>query len=68
MSTKRLLIYGYLGIALLFALYFTFFGSNPGFFRGLGQGLVWPAVLFPGIGKLIGGVVLLVFLAVIWLV
>lgn len=68
MPVKRLLIYGYLGIALLFALYFTFFGLHPSLSTGIANGLVWPVVLFPGVGKLIGGVVLLVFLAVIWFV
>jgi len=27
-----------------------------GFFYNLGQGLIWPAVVFPSLGKLIGAV------------
>ncbi|MFX9848259.1 hypothetical protein ABTP21_00005 [Acinetobacter baumannii] len=35
------------------------------FTYNLGQGLVWPAVMFPTVGKIIGGILILLF---IWFV
>jgi hypothetical protein len=57
--------YGLLGlyavIGLGFALYQHFATHDlHGFAYHLGQGLVWPAVMFPAVGKLIGGVIMLV--------
>lgn len=51
----------YLLIGVVFALY-KHFGTYDlhGFAYHLGQGLVWPAVMFPAVGKVIGAVVTLV--------
>lgn len=58
---KKILIGGYAGIALLFAIYGTLFGahSHQGFANNLGRAIVWPAILFPSFGAFIGGVVML---------
>lgn len=60
-SVKTVLIGGYIAIGILFALYRHFFGHDlHGFAYHLGQGLVWPAVMFPSVGKAIGAVILLI--------
>ncbi|WP_225781145.1 hypothetical protein [Xenophilus sp. Marseille-Q4582] len=58
-----LLIYGAVG--LLYALYAYFFGatSHRGLFYNLGQGIVWPAVMFPALGKFIGGLIWVLVIA-----
>lgn len=63
MSTKQKIINAYFVIGLLFALYEWKFGmySYKGFFYNLGKGLIWPAVLFPSLGHIIGGVIILLF-------
>lgn len=68
MTLKQKLIWGYFSIALLFALYGTWFGpqSYKGFMANLGSAVVWPAVIFPSLGYVIGGVVLLVLFLVFW--
>lgn len=57
---KQLVLAGYAAIGLVVALYGSFLGdaAHRGFAYHLGQGLVWPAVLLPGIGKFIGGIVI----------
>ena len=43
-----------------------FFGSY--FAIGhIGQGLIWPAVIFPSVGKFIGGIIILLFIATLTL-
>lgn len=69
MSLKQKLIYGYLVIAVLFALYGWLFGdtSHKSFAANLGRGIVWPVLIFPSLGVIIGGAVLVVvFLFVMW--
>jgi hypothetical protein len=67
MSLKRKLIYGYLIIAVLFVIGTLIFGTAPHntIAVGIGNGLVWPAVMFPGFGKVIGALLLIAFLAFI---
>lgn len=67
MSTRAKIIIGYLGIGLIFTIYFAVFGNAPsqGFGVALGKGLVWPAVLFPGIGTFIGAVVMILVVVAI---
>lgn len=67
MKLKHKLLLGYLAIGLLFAVYSTFFGdsANHSFAYNLGQGVVWPAVMFPGLGKIIGALVLVAFVALV---
>ncbi|MBI5925881.1 MAG: hypothetical protein HY836_09815 [Aquabacterium sp.] len=67
MKLKHKLILAYIAIGLLYACYAHFFGSNPSKPWGwhIGQGLVWPAVLIPGLGSLIGGVIIIAFVIAI---
>lgn len=67
MKTKHRLILAYLAIGTLFALYGWLWGeaSHRSLPYHLGQGLVWPALLFPGLGKIIGTVILLAVLALV---
>ena len=57
----------YLGIALLFAIYESFWGpeSYKGFFFNLGKSLIWPVILIPGLGKVIGAILLLIIIVAI---
>ena len=65
MQLRHMLLLAYAVIGLLYALYAYFFGatSNRGLFYNLGQGIVWPAAMFPALGKLIGGLVWVVIIA-----
>lgn len=63
-SIKSWLISGYFIMGLLFAIYQHFWGqySDKSFAYNLGQGVVWPAVMFPSVGKVIGGILLLLII------
>lgn len=58
---KATLIGIYAVIGFLFAVYQHFWGqyNYKSFAYNIGQGIVWPAVMFPSVGKFIGGVILL---------
>lgn len=47
-------------IGLLFAIYGNFFGDYDykGFAYNFGRGLMWPTIIFPALGKFIGGVLI----------
>lgn len=64
---KALVIGVYAVIGLLVALYQHWWGyaSHQGFAYNLGQGIVWPALLIPSVGKLISGLLLVGIIAVI---
>lgn len=66
-NIKFWLIGCYCSIGLLFAVYQHFWGhqSYKSFAYHLGQGLVWPAVMFPSVGKFIGGMMILLFIGFI---
>jgi hypothetical protein len=54
---------GLYGVTVLIAaIYFDIWGryAYKGFFYNLGQGLIWPAVVFPSVGKMIGGLIWIV--------
>lgn len=54
---------GLYGVSVLIAaICFDIWGryAYKGFFFNLGQGLVWPAVVFPSVGKLLGGLIWLI--------
>lgn len=57
---KQVLIGIYALIGLVFALY-KHFGTYDihGFAYHLGQGLIWPAVMFPSVGKAIGAIIMM---------
>lgn len=66
LQVKQVLIGLYALIGLVFALY-KHFGTydTHGFAYHLGQGVIWPAVMFPSIGKAIGAVIMLVVIGAI---
>ena len=54
---------GMYGVTVLIAaICFDIWGryAYKGFFYNLGQGLIWPAVVFPSLGKMIGGLIWIV--------
>lgn len=57
----------YAVIGFLFAIYQHFWGyyNYKSFAYNLGQGLFWPAVMFPSMGKVIGGVLILLVIGAI---
>jgi hypothetical protein len=67
MSTKAKILTAYFSIGLLYAIYAAIWGVNAykGFFYNLGGGLIWPVMLFPGLGKIFGAVILLVFIGAV---
>jgi hypothetical protein len=67
MSKKSTIVIIYLVLGLLFALYGWLFGDNSykSFAYNLGTGLVWPVMLFPGLGKIIGAVIIFGFVALV---
>lgn len=66
-NLKAGLISTYLVIGFFFAIYQYFWGqyNYKSFAYNIGQGLVWPAVMFPVVGKIVGGILILLF---IWFV
>jgi hypothetical protein len=66
LQVKQVLIGLYALIGVVFALY-KHFGTydTHGFAYHLGQGVIWPAVMFPSLGKAIGGVIMLVVIGAI---
>ena len=67
MSKKSKIISVYLAIGLLYALYGWLFGDNSykSFAYNLGTGLVWPLMMFPGLGKVVGAGILVIFIALV---
>ncbi|MDN0076079.1 hypothetical protein QU481_14410 [Crenobacter sp. SG2303] len=64
---KNKIIVAYVGFGILYALYAWIFGdtAHKSFAYNLGQGLVWPAVMFPSLGKIMGAIIIVAFVAVI---
>lgn len=58
---KKILILFYVAMIVIFAIYGANWGdyAYKGFAYNLGMALVWPAVIFPSIGKAIGTMVIL---------
>lgn len=58
---KLMLVGIYASIGLLFAVYQHFWGyyNDKSFAYNLGQGIVWPAVMFPVVGQIIGGIIII---------
>ena len=65
MSKKQNIIIVYLIIGLIFGLYQWFFGpvASRGLIYNLGRGLVWPAVMFPALGQIIGAIIIVAVIA-----
>lgn len=66
MKVKHWFFLIYAGIGFLYTLYGTFFGEYDykGFFYNLGRGIIWPATMFPAVGKTIGAILIVGF--VLW--
>lgn len=65
-SPAQALITIYLLIGLGYALYQTFFThSHHNFFYNLGAGLVWPLVMFPALGKIVGAILIFIVIVAI---
>lgn len=66
---KPLLIGGYIVIAILTGIYGSIWGyyDYKGLAYNLGRGLIWPAVWFPSVGKVITGIIIFGFVAYITL-
>lgn len=58
---KQKIIGAYLVSAIIFSLYSWLYGdyAHKSYLFNLGVGLVWPAVIFPGLGKFLGAAILL---------
>jgi hypothetical protein len=58
---KNFLILFYVAMIVVFSIYGANWGdyAYKGFFYNLGMALVWPAIIFPSIGKAIGTIVIL---------
>ena len=67
MKIGRVLFAGYFSVALLYAVYAHFWGPEPfrSFAFHLGQGVLWPVAMFPSLGPIVAGIVVLVFVAVL---
>lgn len=61
----RWMLVGYFLIGLLYAVYAHYWGDQPyrSFAYHLGQGLVWPVMVLPGLGKFIGGLLIVAMVA-----
>jgi hypothetical protein len=66
-SYRQIVLMVYLAIAMLFTVYGTFFGEDHhrGFFFNFGKSLVWPFLLFPVVGKLVGAILLVIFIVLL---
>lgn len=67
MKIGRVLIAGYFLVALLYAVYAHFWGPEPfrSFAFHLGQGVLWPVAMFPSLGPIVAGIVVLIFVVVL---
>jgi hypothetical protein len=61
MTLKQKFFSSYFAIGLVVALYQWMAGPMHyrGFFYNLGRGIVWPVILFPVLGKIIGAMIIL---------
>ena len=66
-NIKAWVIGGYFSIGFLFAIYQHLWGqyNYKPFAYNIGQGIFWPAVMFPVVGKIIGGILILVIIGVL---
>lgn len=67
MTKKQKFWTAYFTIAVLFAIYSSNWGPYhyKGFFFNLGRSLVWPAVMFPVLGNILGAIILVVVIILI---
>lgn len=64
---KRFIISIYCVLALITAIYQAVWGAQAwrGLAYAIGQGLVWPAVWFPSLGNIIGGLIWIIIIVVL---
>jgi hypothetical protein len=64
---KQKIFAAYLAFGFLFAIYGWVWGdtAHKSLFYNLGIGIVWPAAMFPGLGKAIGGLIIVAFVVYI---
>ena len=67
MKLKHILLLGYVLIGLGYAIYAANWGEEAfrGFAFNLGKGTVWPLVIFPGLGKIVGAFILLIVIGAV---
>ena len=67
MTTRSKIISGYFGIALVFAVYLANWGDSAyrGFAYNLGAAIFWPITMFPGLGKIIGGIIMIIVVVLV---
>ena len=69
MNGKVITVIVYLVIGFFVAIYQHFFGelNYKPFGYHLGVGLVWPVLIFPSLGKIIGGMIILIVIGILLL-
>ena len=69
MKLKHRLIVIYVCFGIFYALYAWMFGdtAHKSFAYNLGQGLVWPFVMFPAVGKAVGAIIVAIFVVIVTL-
>lgn len=67
MNKSKVFWTGYLTLAALFAVYGNIWGEThyKSFAYNVGRGLVWPVILVPALGNIIGAIVLVVVIIAI---
>lgn len=67
MTKKQKFWTAYFTIALLFAIYSSNWGPYhyQSFAYNLGRALVWPAIMFPVLGNILGAIILVVVIVLI---
>lgn len=63
-NVKTNIAIGYFSIGILYTFYSYFFGKGEyeSFAYNIGQGIVWPASMFPVLGQILGGIIILAFI------
>lgn len=63
----RFVLGAYVLLIFVFAIYGNWWGAYAfkGFAFNLGRAVVWPVILFPSLGKVIGGLVVLVMVGLL---
>ena len=65
-TVKHILIGAYVLIAVCVAVYKTYFThSIDGFAYNLGAGMMWPFLLFPALGKILGVIIIVGIIAAV---
>jgi hypothetical protein len=61
---KRVVLGLYALCVVVFAIYGNWWGTfaYKGFAYNLGRALIWPAIILPGVGKIIGVAILIAFI------